>query len=228
MIKNSGTLWINKKHIGASMIISSIEEIKVGRRKNKIAYQIYADETYLFLLYSQDLRQYELEEGTLITPRLYERIVEETVFRRAKQKALATLKRTDKTEHEIRIKLKEAYYTKEIIDMTIYYLKNYNYINDDTYASNYVRFHKLSKSKFAIKIKLLQKGINKEVLEEIIFNEYSNIDDDNDPEMIAIQRAVYKKYPDISCLSWEEKQKLISSLYRKGFDLDKVQTYLRG
>lgn len=209
------------------MIISSIEEINVGRSKKKVAYKIYGDENYLFLLYSQDLRQYELKEGHEISPELYERVVEETVFRRSKQKALATLKRTDKTEHEIRKKLKDSYYTKEIIDMTIDYLKNYDYVNDLRYVSNYVGFHKLSKSKYWIKSKLLQKGINKDVLEEIIFNEYSYVDQEKDPEMIAIKRAIHKKYPDISNLSWEEKQKLISSLYRKGFDLDKIQTYLK-
>ena len=209
------------------MIITKIEEINIGRGKNKLAFLIYADENFIFLFYSQDIRNYQLKEGYEITPSLYERIIEETVYRRAKQKALATLKRVDKTEKEIRLKLKDGYYTDEIIDMTIDYLEKYNYINDERYTSNYIRTHKLNKSKLAIKTNLLKKGINKTVLEKIIFDEYINFEDESDPEMIAIQRAVHKKYNNISSLSWKEKQKLIASLYRKGFDIDKIQTYLK-
>ncbi|NLJ95716.1 MAG: regulatory protein RecX [Clostridiales bacterium] len=209
------------------MIITKIEEINIGRGKNKLAFLIYADENFIFLFYSQDIRNYQLKEGCEITPSLYERIIEETVYRRAKQKALATLKRVDKTEKEIRLKLKDGYYTDEIIDMTIDYLEKYNYINDERYTSNYIRTHKLNKSKLAIKTNLLKKGINKTVLEKIIFDEYINFEDESDPEMIAIQRAVHKKYNNISSLSWKEKQKLIASLYRKGFDIDKIQTYLK-
>lgn len=209
------------------MIITKIEEINIGRGKKKTAYKIYTDESFIFLLYSQDIRQYQLKEGLEITPNLYERIIGETVYRRAKQKAMATLKRVDKTENELRLKLKDSYYTDEVIDMTIDFLKKYNYINDDRYASNYIRNHKLSKSKLAIKTKLLQKGINKALLEKIISDEYINSEDDNDPEMVAIKRAIHKKYHDTSSLTWQERQKLIASLYRKGFDIDKIQAYLK-
>lgn len=209
------------------MIITKIEEIKIGRAKKTTAYEIYADESFIFLLYSQDIRIYQLKEGIEISPNLYERIIQETVYRRAKQKAMATLKRVDKTEKELRVKLKASYYTDDIIDMTINYLKNYDYINDERYSSNYIRFHKLNKSKFAIKTKLLQKGINKAVLEKSISDEYFNSEDENDPEMIAIKKSINKKYKDISSLTWEEKQKLIASLYRKGFDIDKIQLNLK-
>lgn len=211
----------------SNMIITKIEEINIGRGKKKTAYKIYTDESFIFLLYSQDIRQYQLKEGLEITPNLYERIIGETVYRRAKQKAMATLKRVDKTENELRLKLKDSYYTDEVIDMTIDFLKKYNYINDDRYASNYIRNHKLSKSKLAIKTKLLQKGINKALLEKIISDEYINSEDDNDPEMVAIKRAIHKKYHDTSSLTWQERQKLIASLYRKGFDIDKIQAYLK-
>ena len=212
---------------GVNMTITSIEEIYVGRSKKKIAYKIYADEAYLFLLYSQDIRQYNLKVGEEINGLLYDKIVEETVYRRAKQRALATLKRTDKTEYEIRIRLKDAHYTNDIIDMTIEYLKNYNYINDERYASNYIRFYKLSRSKFVLRRKLKEKGINKDLLEEIISKEYLVMDHEIDPEIIALNKAISKKYSDISSLSWQEKQKLISSLYRKGFAIDKIQSHLK-
>lgn len=208
------------------MIITDIEEIKIGRNKNKTAYRIYIDNDYAFLLYGQDIRAYQLKTNEEITSITFDKIIEETVFRRAKQKALAILKYMDRTQKELYIKLKEAYYTDEIIIRTIGYLKDYKYLDDERYASYYIRSRKNTKSKFALKTKLIQKGINKEVLEEIIAIEYNVSDQEMDPEIIAITKAINKKYKDISSLSYEEKQKLIASLYRRGFNLDKINKHI--
>jgi regulatory protein len=204
------------------MIITDIIEVNVGRSKKKSAYKIYIDDDYAFLLYRQDIKVYQLETSTEITSLLYDKIIEETVYRRAKQKALAILKYMDKTEKELYTKLKDAYYTDEIALRTIEYLKGYSYINDERYASYYIRLHKNTKSKLAIKTKLKQKGINKDVLEKISAIEYDIVTNDMDPEILAINKAILKKCKDISNLNWEDKQRIIASLYRKGFDLDKV------
>lgn len=209
------------------MIITDMVEINVGTSKKKTAYQIYIDGIYQFLLFSQDIRQYGLGVGKEIDKNLFEKIIEDTVYRRAKQKALAILKHMDRTEKELRIKLSQAYYAETIIDQTIEYLKDLNYLNDERYAANYIRTKKHIKSKLALKSLLIQKGINKNLLEEIFYKEYEGESEDNDPEMIAIAKAISKKYNDLSSLTWEEKQKLISSLYRKGFDLDKVHKYIK-
>ncbi len=204
------------------MIVTDIVEIKIGRGNKKTAYKIYIDYNYEFLLYKQDIKVYQLEIAAEITLELYDRIIEDTVFRRAKQKAMAILKYMDRTEKELYSKLKEAHYTDNIIDRTIEYLKEYHYIDDERYASNYIRFRKNTLSSFSIKTKLMHKGINKEVLEKIIAIEYDIDMNDADPEMLAINKAISKKYKDITDLNYDEKQKLIASLYRKGFDLDKI------
>lgn len=208
------------------MIITDIVEINIGRSKKKTAYKIYMDYEYVFLLYKQDIKEYQLEVDTEITLELYDKIIEETVFRRAKQKALAILKHMDRTEMEMYSKLNEAYYTDLIIKRTIENLKEYHYIDDRRYASNFIRLRKETLSKFFIKSKLIQKGINKDILEEIIIIEYNLSEYDNDPEILAINKAILKRQKDISNIDWEEKQKLIASLYRKGFDLDKIRRCL--
>lgn len=208
------------------MIITDIIEINIGRNKTKNAYKIYIEEDFAFLLYSQDIKQYQIDIGKEITADIYERIIEDTVYRRAKNRALTLLKHTDRTEKEIFIKLKEAYYANDIIERTIKYLKAYNYLNDERYARNYIstRIHKYSK--LALETKLLQKGINKEVLEMIIAEEYEYSDEGDDPEVLAINKIINKKCEDVTGLTWEEQQKLINFLYRKGFDLDKIHKCL--
>lgn len=204
------------------MIITDIKEINIGRSKKKTAYRIYIDYEYAFLLYKQDIKEYQIKIQTKITLELYDRIIEDTVYRRAKQKAMAILKHMDRTEKELYNKLEEAYYTDTIIERTIEYLKDYHYIDDERYASNYIRTRKNTISKLSIRTKLNQKGINKDILEKIINIEYDREASDTDPEIMAINKAILKKHKDITLLTQEEKQKLIASLYRKGFDLDNI------
>lgn len=208
------------------MTITEIVEIPIGRDKKKTAYKLYIDYNYAFLLYRQDIKEYQLEVSKEVSSELYDRIIEETVYRRAKQKALAILKYMDRTVAELRIKLKEAYYNEDIIDQTIKYLEKYNYLNDERYASYYISARKYTLSKRIIKSRLIQKGINNEILEKIILVEYNVTNDEDiateDAEVIAIKKAISKKCKDLTSLSWEEKQKLMSSLYRKGFDSDKI------
>lgn len=205
------------------MTTTDIVEINIGYSKKKTAYKIYIDYEYVFLLYKQDIKVYQLEIGTDVTLDVFNRIIEDTVFRRAKQKSFAILKHMDRTENELYKKLRDAYYTDDIIDRTITYLKEYNYINDKRYASNFIRVRKDTLSIISIKTKLMQKGINKELLEKIIAIEYDINEYDIDPEIKAINKAILKKCKDTTALNWEDKQKLIASLYRKGFDLDKIQ-----
>lgn len=211
---------------GDFMIITDIIEVNAGRSQKKKAYKIFIDDDFAFLLYESELKQYQLAKGLEITPEFYEIIKEDTVFPRAKQKALNIISYSDKTEKEIYERLKEEYYTDDIVEQIIEYLKNYNYINDERYASNYIRSRKNRESKLAIKSKLLNKGINKKVLEKIIEEEYdleaANIDENEDPEIIAIKKIISKKCVNLTNLSCKDKQKLINMLARKGFDPDKI------
>lgn len=209
------------------MIITDIKEIDIGRNKKKTAYKVYIDNEYSFLLYWQDLKEYHIEIQAEISLELYDRIIEDTVYRRAKQKSLAILKYMDKTEKELYNKLREAYYTDIIIERTIAYLKEYNYIDDERYASNYIRVRKNSYSILSIKTKLYHKGINKDIVEKIIAIEYDYEDPNADPEVVAINKTILKKNKDINILTQEERQKLIASLYRKGYDLDKIYLCLK-
>ena len=204
------------------MVMTDVIEIKTGHNKRKKAFKIYIDYSYAFLLYEDEIKQYQLSNGTEVSPDTYNSIVEDTVFYRAKQKALNLIKHSDKTEKEIYNRLKEEYYNDDIIERTITYLKEYNYLNDERYATNYINLRKDKESKLAIKSKLLNKGINKAVLEKIIEREYEISDEDRDPEILAIKKILSKKCDNTTKLSYEEKLKSIRMLERKGFNLDKI------
>lgn len=200
------------------MIITRLEEME----KTKV--RVYIDEDYAFLLYQKDINRYHLEVGMELSQNQYDEIIEDTIYRRAKQKALAILKYMDRSEFELRKKLKEAGYTEGIVDRTIEYLYEYNYINDERFALLLIKSKKSVKSKMILRMELLKKGISKELLDELLQREYE--DSEDDPELTAIRKAIAKKTRNIETLSQEEKQKLIASLYRKGFQMDKIKQIL--
>ncbi|HMT27464.1 MAG TPA: regulatory protein RecX, partial [Candidatus Absconditabacterales bacterium] len=68
-----------------------------------------------------------------------------------------------KTEKELRAKLMEKHYGEEEIEKTITYLKRKNYVNDELYCELYINSQLIKKGKplYAVKQKLLQKGVDK-------------------------------------------------------------------
>ena len=67
---------------------------------------------------------------------------------------------------------------------------------------------------------LLRKGIDRQTFGEI-YEEVMD-DEENDPEEELIRSYIVKKHFDASLASYEEKQKMVAFLYRKGFGLDKI------
>lgn len=200
------------------MLITKLIELE----KSKV--KVYIDEEYAFPLYQKDIVNYEIEEGKEITEDACNKLLCDVVLNRAKQKAIAILKFMDRTEFELKKKLAEADYPQGIIDRTISYLYEYQYINDERFTSSYIRLKKEYKSRLVIRNDLLSKGIDKQLLDKVIAEEYSS--EEHDPEDIAIQKAIAKKTSDTSSLSWEEKQKLIASLYRKGYSFEKIKHFI--
>lgn len=190
------------------MVITSLEY----GFKNRV--KVFIEEEYAFLLYSSDIKKYDLEVQKVVSEELIKQIIEETVFRRAKQKAMAILKRMDRTEFELREKLKHEEYVDEIIERTIEYVKSYYYIDDKRYLENYIRVHQAKKSIRQIKQELKYKGI---ALND--FNVALEVMDDQR----AIERAIQKKMKNKKTLDVLQKQKLITYLYQKGFTSDDIK-----
>lgn len=184
--------------------------------KNKV--RVFIEEEFAFLLYTSDIKKYHLKENETIEQEKYNLIIKETVFRRAKQKAIAILNRMDKTEYELRQKLQQGEYTNPIIEDTIEYVKSYHYIDDRRYAENYIRYKGIKKSKKQIEMELYQKGISKNIIDEA----FGQGMDDTE----AIKRAIQKKTNDVSKLSWKERQTIAAYLYRKGFCSEDIKKHL--
>lgn len=201
------------------MLVTELKELE----KSKI--KVYLDGEVSFTLYTSDLKSIDLKIGEELSVAHYEEIINQTIYPRAIQKTLAILKFKDRTEQELRRKLKEADYPEEVIIRVINYMKEYGYLNDERFTSLYVKSRKSTKSKQFIKSELLQKGLDKSMIDEVLEIEYSE-DAEEDAELLAIKKAITKKTKTPQLLTFEEKQKLIASLFRKGFDINKIKKIL--
>lgn len=191
-----------------NMLIIDIVPIDKKRKK------IILEDNSCFCLYSREIKNLELETDEQITEEKWIKI-EEILGKRAKERALYLLNDMDKTEYELSEKLKAGFYPQEIIDNTISYLKSYHYIDDYRLARQYIEQKKDSLSYRQLIQKLMNKGISKEILNEVL-------EEKEDGELEALDKLLRKKNIDFSTISTEEKQKIYAYFIRRGFTYENI------
>ena len=163
------------------------------------------------LLYKGEVRKLGLQEQTVISREKYDEIIYEILGTRAKKRAMFLLERMDRTEHQLRDKLMQNGYPAVCVDLAIDYVKKYHYIDDLRYATNYISYQQKRKSRQKLKIDLLTKGIDKNVIEQALDEAF-----DSD-EQIKIRQLLEKKHYDLKECDRKEKQKTYQYLMRRGF-----------
>lgn len=191
------------------MLVTEIESI--DKKKDKI----YIDGEFSFVLYKNETRRFAIEKDNDISEETYHTIINEVIKKRAKARSLYLLKASDRTESQLRMKLRQNLYKDDIIDAAIEYVKSYHYIDDERYVRNYVAYKGKSKSKREIEAGLLKKGVSREIINRIY--EEQEIDEEE-----LIRKIILKKGIDTRIATKEEIAKLYGFLVRKGFSSDKV------
>ena len=192
------------------LVITAIEEY------NKSKYKIFINDEFAFVLYKGELRRNGIKKGMPYTAELQQEIVGNVLTKRAKIRAMHLLEKNDRTEADVRRKLKDNLYPQETIDAAIEYVKSYHYIDDERYAANYIHYKSASSSKNQIRQTLLQRGINKEIIDQKLAESETD-------ETDLILKLIQKRCKGSKELSYEEKQKLFGYLFRKGFSFEKIE-----
>ena len=130
---------------------------------------------------------------------------------KAKKRALHLLERMDRTEHQLREKLRASEYQEEVIEEAIEYVKSFHYLDDERYAETFTRYKKEGMSRQQIKQKLLQKGISRDIIDNAIEEEY-----DTD-EAMHIRNLLLKKHFSYGEADEGEFRRVYSYLLRRGF-----------
>lgn len=176
--------------------------------------RVYLEEEPVFILSSSHIRTLGLKAGDYVAEPLYETILWEILYPRAMKKAVDLLKQSDKSEYELKVRLRREEYPKAVQSQVLENLKEYGYINDKAYAERYVENKGRVKSKAQIRAGLYRKGISKEDMEQALW--------DGPGEQEALEKAISRKTKDPGSLSYEEKQKIAAGLYRRGFKQEEI------
>lgn len=136
----------------------------------------------------------------------------EDVLKQAKLKALSLLTDMDRTEAQLRQKLKQKSYEDDVVEKAIDYVKSFGYIDDAKYAQRFVENRKKLKSKQEISALLSQKGVSREYIAEAFEMCYSPED-----AVEAIRHLAEKKHYSSEDSTDKEKKKMYDYLLRKGF-----------
>lgn len=150
-------------------------------------------------------------------PTLYEFIDEEG--QKAAEKAMSLLMFKDRTKQELIERLYRAGFSKKASQEAMEYVEHFGYIDDRRYTENYIMFQKGKRSRKEIVFKLVEKGISKELIQQILEkDEYEGEDE-------AIQSLIVKKLKgkSVTEITYEEKNKIIAYLGRKGFELRTIK-----
>ncbi len=185
------------------MLIDRIEFIT--KTKAKVTF----DNGVECILYRSEIRREGLEENKEVPEEQFSSIMKEIVLKRAKKKVMDLLIRSDKTEKELRDKLKRDQYPEFIIEKAIAYVHSYHYINEQNYLENYVKYHSRGKSRIMLVQELTQKGIDRENIFDCLEEFYD--------EREQVRYLVAKKVRGRLEITPEEKEKISRYLFRKGF-----------
>ncbi|MDE6373887.1 MAG: RecX family transcriptional regulator, partial [Clostridia bacterium] len=157
--------------------------------------------------------KHRLKAGMEIDKTELDKIQLDTEKAQALDKALTHMSASPKTQKQMRDFLNKKGYVGAVIDYVMERLNYYGYVNDGDYCRLYVSGVS-GKSKRAIELELLKRGVEKEIIESALA-EYS---DDEDEIFNLLQKYLRGKEP-----TKENVYKGCRYLISKGYEYDAVK-----
>lgn len=191
--------------------------VKLTKGRAKICLAGGAD----FVLYKKEYEAYGIEEGAELSEADYDEILQEILIPRCKKRAMHLLEKQDRSEKNLRDKLKEGGYSEDIIDVAIDYINSYGYLDDARMAASHIRFYQDSRSKQRLKQDLMNKGVSSEVIDRVMEEEYTG------SEEALIKRLLEKKKYDPDTATYEDRGKIYRFLASKGFSSESINRVLK-
>ena len=186
---------------------------------------IFVNDEPSFFLYKNEPEKLGLKTGDVLGPESKDEIYNELLYKRALNRVLGLIRARDHTVFEISEKLKKDHYPESIIIPMIEEMKKQGFLNDRRFAENYISLYSESRSALVIKQNLLQKGIDKNVIEEEL-EKFSGENPESETELITkLLETKYKR--DVTFTDDHERYKFMSKVYgflmRKGFSYEKSE-----
>lgn len=217
------------------MIVEEVE--RFNDRKKKI---ILEDGTS-FVLYSSEVRKYGIREGEDAGDGILSEIFNEVLLKRAQMRCMNLLKAVDRTEGQLRERLRRDGYPPEIAEKAIAYVASYHYTDDLRYAMNYIRLSRGKKSRRMMAYTLAQRGIDADTVRQAFEEEDAEVqgaggngggesaedsgenEDTLSDDRTAILNLLQKRHYDPDTADADARAKAAGYLLRKGFTRSDVR-----
>ncbi len=177
-------------------------------KKNKNRVNIFVDDEFFMSSFLEVAYLNKLKVGVEIDEQNLKKLISDEEVAKANSYAIKLLSKFIKTEAEVKNKLQERGYSPETVEVVTKKLKEYGYINDKLFAENYKNTYACSKSKMVIKQQLKIKGVSGSIIDELQFDENSEIETATHLATKWLKNKEYTK---------ENYFKLLNFLYGKGF-----------
>lgn len=195
--------------------VNNYEALGKGR------YRVAFDNGVSCVLYRSEAAQLSIEAQCSLTDENYDYLINEIVGKRAKKRAMHILEQMDRTEHQLREKLAKGEYPQECIDSAVEYVKKYRYLDDERFASSYVRYHQEKLSRQQLSVKLSQKGVSRDIIAEALEMEYEADDGEK------IRNLLSKRHFDPDNTDRQENNKIYQYILRRGFKSSDILKEMR-
>lgn len=196
------------------------------QKKNSKRFNIYLDGKFAFGADEDTLVTFRLIEGKDFTQDDLEKILLETEVGKLIDRVYNLLSRRGRSEREVRDYLKTLSFKRKIKDLEelseiviealIDKLKLRDLINDKRFAKDWVESRGKKRGTQILKGELFQKGIDREIINEVISNQLLVISEDE-----VAEQALEKKMKSFASLDEIKfKRKATEFLMRRGFSYD--------
>ena len=205
------------------MKITSVEPQKNSVSRRTKRFNIFLDGQFAFGADEDLVVDRRLIAGKEILKEDLEKLLQEAEIGKLMERMYGLLGRRQRSEKEIRdyfriknyeSRIKEKSFVSElVIESVIDKLKRKGLVNDLEFAKAWVESRSRKKGLNAIKSELINKGISREIVEDVLISQTSAVGEKTVAEKLLERKMkIWKNLPDL-----EFKQKALQFLMRRGF-----------
>jgi regulatory protein len=175
---------------------------------------VFVDGEYSFSVTDEIIIEYGIAQGKDPSLLPLQDIMAEDEYKRCLSAAFKHAAVSEKTEKQMRDFLTKKEYSLKSVDRVISRLKELDYINDLSYAKNFVE-HSAHTGIRALRYKLKTKGISEADILTALENETEEAQEEKALKIAEKQLPKYQKHP-----VFEQKRRLNAYLLNHGFDYE--------
>lgn len=205
--------------------ITSVEP----QKKNPRRFNIFLDGVFAFGADEDLVVNRRLVVGKELNPSDLEHIIKEAEVGKLMERMYRLFNIRQRSEEEVRDYLRNLSFKRKvkdqeeislfIVDTTVARLKELKLINDLDFAKNWVDARRKKKGPRVIKQELFQKGIDREIIEQVISEQGTDYSGQGVAEQLLEKKMrVWKNLPKM-----ELRKKAFDFLLRRGFEYDVVK-----